>query len=180
MRAASQALTHGKIIAYPTEAVFGLGCDPFNHEAVQRLFQLKQRPLTKSMILLAPTMACVKNYTAPLAEDIYHKIEASWPGPVTWIFPANENLPTWLMGADNTIAIRITAHPVAASLVASWGTLLVSTSANISSLPPAKTAKEVEHYFANKVDYILDAAVGGALNPSEIRDARSGVVVRKS
>ena len=178
LKQATGALQAGGIIAYPTESVYGLGCDPENSVTVELLLLLKQRPGNKGLILIASSIEQLEPYIKSLDRSTLQKIEATWPGPVTWILPACKNIPPYLSREDNTIAVRVTAHPVAAALCAIADQALVSTSANISGHPPARTALQVRNIFKDKVDYIIHGATGGTGRPTEIRDASSGKILR--
>jgi len=175
------ALLHGGgVLAYPTEAVFGLGCDPHDRTAFERLFELKQRPPTQGVLLIAADFAQVERYIAldAVPAEIMQQVRASWPGPNTWIFPRSPEVPGWIAGAHSGIALRVTAHPPAAALCRAFGGALVSTSANVHGQPPARTLKAVETFFGHSLDGVLDAPVGGHANPTVIRDALSGNIVR--
>lgn len=178
LRAAVLALQHGGVIAYPTEAVYGLGCDPDNIAALQQLLQLKQRPWQKGLILLAADLAQLTPYILPLSTEQQAIVTATWPGPVTWLLPARPAVSPWLRGNSDNIAVRVTAHAQSAALARGFGKPLVSTSANRTQYPPAKTAQHVRRHFGNSLDYILHGALGGRDRPSEIRDLMSGKVVR--
>jgi len=176
-----QAIRHlkaGGIIAYPTEAVMGLGCSPANKKAVARLLALKQRPWQKGLILVAADYAQLEPFLEPLTPSIEKRIFAVWPGPVTWLLPAKPTVPYWLRGQSSKLAVRVTAHPQTVALCQHWGGALVSTSANISGQPAPKTTLKVRRTFGQSIDYILPGAVGGRQNPSEIRDAFTNTVLR--
>ena len=173
-------LRTGGIVAYPTEAVYGLGCDPGNPDAVSVLTTVKRRCARQGFILIAADLqqaiALIKMPEGQMGDTV----RASWPGHTTWVFPAGAGAPPWLTGVTDTLAVRVTAHPLAASLCRAFGSPIVSTSANLRGAPPAKTALEVrEGLPAKTVDYILCGRVGGHLTPSEIRDARDGRVLRR-
>lgn len=168
----------GGIIAYPTEAVYGLGCDPLNAATVLRLLAVKRRPIDKGLILIASRFEQLRPFLAPLSPALLAKAQSSWPGPVTWLLPARPETPVWLRGSHETIAVRITAHPVAAALCDAAGTALVSTSANRSTRPPARSALAVRVAFGDDIDYLVHGATGGRGKPTEIRSAVSGKVVR--
>ena len=178
LKLAVDALRKGGIIAYPTEAVFGLGCDPFNPAAVERLLALKQRSDSKGFILIASSWPQLEALTAPIASHLLRTALMSWPGPATWVFPADAQLPPLLKGQHDSIALRVTAHTVASALCRQFGKPLISTSANISGQPPARTAAEVYAQFGDLVDYIIDAQVGDAQKPTTIKDVLTGVVLR--
>ncbi len=174
------ALRAGGVIAYPTEAVFGLGCDPQNPTAVERLFALKQRPPTQGVLLIAADFAQVKNFIDLLAvpADAFARAQATWPGPHTWIFPRAAATPTWLTGAHSGIALRVTAHPLAAALCRAFGGALVSTSANRHGEPPARSAAAVQAAFGAELAYILPGETGGLARPTPIRDVITGDEIR--
>lgn len=178
LRQATHVIQLGGVIAYPTEAVFGLGCDPLNANAVLHLLALKHRPVAKGLVLIASDIEQLKPFMLPLKASQLHTLEASWPGPATWLVPANPNTPQWLKGNHDTIAVRVTAHPVAAALCRQLGHALVSTSANTSGTNPARTPLQVRRYFGQKLDKIIHGPVGSLTKPTTIRDLRSGRVVR--
>lgn len=178
LQRAAQTLQAGGIVAYPTEAVYGLGCDPWNETAMRRLLTLKQRPAEMGVILIASRIEQLEPFITPLDEATLTKLQATWPGPVTWIVPARAETPAWLRGAHTTIAVRVTAHPIAAALCEAAQSALVSTSANRTGEPPARDADAVRHVFGDTVDYILSGEVGGLDRPTEIRDVRTGEVIR--
>src|SRR5512143_218632 len=132
LREAVRVLHHGGLIAYPTEAVYGLGCDPRNADAVLRLLNLKQRPWQKGLILIAADLAQLDPYLLPLDEMMRARVVPTWPGPNTWLLPARVETPHWLRGEHDTLAVRVTAHPVAAALCRAFGGPIVSTSANLA------------------------------------------------
>jgi L-threonylcarbamoyladenylate synthase len=178
LRQAAQIMRSGGVIAYPTETVYGLGCDPLHAEAVFEIMELKQRPIEKGLILIGGRLEHLLPYFEPLDTRRMAAIKRTWPGPVTWLLPARADVPDWLTGGRDTIALRITSHPVATALCTQFGGAIVSTSANLAGRPPAKNALQVRRYFGATLDYILcnaDTADGTA---SEIRDGRSGCVIR--
>lgn len=178
--AAAALLRSGGVLAYPTEAVFGLGCDPYDRRAFERLFALKQRPPTQGVLLIAADFAQVESYVelSAVPDSVMQLVQASWPGPRTWIFPRSAAAPVWISGAHAGIALRITAHEPAAALCRAFGGALVSTSANPHGQPPARLAQTAVAYFGDRLDGLLDAPLGGQLNPTEIRDALSGAIIR--
>jgi len=177
---AADILRHGGVIAYATEAVFGLGCDPQNPRAIEKLLQLKQRPADKGLILIAADETQLHPYLDMPAIDaaIWQRVRASWPGPVTWLLPVAPGVSALLRGEHTALAVRVTAHPQAAALCRAFGAALVSTSANLSGHAPARTAREVFAQFGDRLDAILPGETGGADKPSEIRDARTGRILR--
>ena len=178
LRHAAETVRRGGVIAYPTEAVYGLGCDPLEHMAVRRILALKQRDAAKGLILIASDMAQLAPFMAPLPPAVSAKLAASWPGPVTWVVPAAPALPSWLSGGRSTLAVRVSAHPVVSALCDALGMAIVSTSANRSGQPAARTALAVRMQLGDGLDYILPGAVGGLNKPTEIREALTGKVLR--
>jgi L-threonylcarbamoyladenylate synthase len=178
-RHACDALRSGGLIAYPTEGVFGLGCDPFNPAGIEKIFQIKQRRGQKQFILIAASLDDLR----PLLGEIerypaYAQMCASWPGPHTWICPAADNLPPWLSAEDRTLAVRVTAHPTAAALCRAWGAPLVSTSANRSGRPPIRSAVRLMHTLGSSIDYRLPGTLGQLGRPTSIRILQSGKLIR--
>jgi len=175
---AAEVIRQGGLVAYPTEAVYGLGCDPRRQETVVRLLRVKQRPASKGLILIAADIEQLRPYLGTLDQAAEQRVRASWPGPVTWLWPARVGVPQWLRGTHDTLAVRVTAHPLAAALCRAAGTALVSTSANRAGEAPARGAQEVIERLGGEVDYVLQGPVGQRERPSEIRDARSGQTIR--
>jgi L-threonylcarbamoyladenylate synthase len=180
IREAVRRLAAGGVIAYPTETVFGLGCDPFNAAAVLRLLELKQRSITQGVILIASDFARLKPLLQPVSADIECRLTETWPGPVSWILPCLPEIPLWLRGRHHTLAVRVTSHPLARSLCEAWNGPLVSTSANPHGRPPATSALGVRMAFDASLDYILHGRVSGTGKPSEIRDGITGRMLRGS
>lgn len=174
------ALHAGGVIAYPTEAVYGLGCDPLAAAAVARLFALKQRPVGQGVLLIAAEFTQVEKYIdlAAVPSVALARAQATWPGPHTWIFPRVATTPAWLTGDHAGVAVRVTAHPLAAALCRAFGAALVSTSANRHGQPAARTAQSVRADFGTELAYILDGPTGTLERPTQIRDVISGDVLR--
>jgi len=178
LRTARRILLDGGIVAYPTEAVYGLGCDPLNAQAVLRLLELKGRSWKKGLILIASHRHQLDTWLEPLGLSMETQLAQTWPGPVTWLLPARPEVPEWLRGEHTTLAVRVTDHPLAAELCDVFGGPLVSSSANLAGHRPARSALQLQREMGDRVDYILHGAVGGLAQPTEIRDAISGEVVR--
>lgn len=174
------AFSSGQLLVYPTEAVMGIGCDPMNEEAVNKVLEIKQRPVEKGLILIAHNYSQLLPYVndSAISQDRRTAIFSAWPGAITWLLPVSASAPKWITGQFDKIAVRVTAHPVAAKLCADLNSPLVSTSANPSGLTPALTRQQAESYFADKVFYI-DGEVGGNSAPSKIIDGESGTIIRE-
>lgn len=175
------ALRQGEVIGYPTEGVFGVGCDPDNPDAIEKLLHIKQRPVEKGLILIATHYEQLLPYIdeSQLSEEQIVHVKQSWPGPVTWIMPASCQVSSWLSGQFDTIAVRVTDHPLVQELCDAFGKPITSTSANLSGQPSCMTTKEVQDQLGDKLAVVLDGMTGGRLKPSEIRDARTLAVLRK-
>lgn len=169
-----------QVIAYPTEAVFGLGCDPDSQQAVESLLQLKQRSWEKGLILIAASYQQLLPYIddEQLTDAQKEHIFSFWPGPVTWVMPARESTPKWLTGRFNSLAVRVSDHLQVRDLCLAFGKPLVSTSANLSGLEPCRTEECVYQQFGQSFP-VLSGSVGGRQNPSEIRDALTGKLFRQ-
>lgn len=170
-------LRRGGLIAYPTESCYGLGCDPDNRAAVQRLLRLKQRPQHKGLILIAARYRQVARYLLPLTPDEQAKLQNDGAQAITYLMPARPSCPRWLRGAHDTLAVRLTAHRQAKQLCLAANSALVSTSANRSGQRPARTYAECQHLFGRKV-WVLPGRVGKRKKPSTIRAWTDGKIVR--
>ena len=175
---ALRALARGGLIAYPTEAIYGIGCDPLDPDAVSRLLQAKRRRPDKGLILLAAGQAQLADFLQPLAPEWHSSLDATWPGPVTGLVPAAGWVPAGLSGRRETLAVRVTDHPVAAALCRAWGGPLISTSANRSGAPPARTALQARLRLGPELDAIVAGPTGGLRQATEIRDIRTGRILR--
>lgn len=173
------ALTKGGIIAYPTEAVWGLGCDPFNRAAVEKLLALKHRPRHKGLILVAADLHQIAPLLVGLNSNQRQHLQDTWPGPVTWLMPDPMHwIPQWAKGDFETIAVRVSAHPVVRDLCRAWGGPIVSTSANRSGEPALRSEWALRRHPLLKVDYLIPGTTQNRQKPSEIRDLNTGRVIR--
>tara|TARA_Y100000816_G_scaffold75817_1_gene51338 strand:- start:1890 stop:2393 length:504 start_codon:yes stop_codon:yes gene_type:complete len=157
------------IYAYPTEGVWGLGCLPNSEEDVKKICFLKQRALDKGFILVSGDFSHFKAYLSHLSEDLVEKAKSKWPGAHTWLVPANANVPSWIKGNSDYVALRQSVHPAIIELSEKLNSVITSTSANISSKPPAKNAQEVRNLFGEEI-FILDGELGGADKPTPIQN----------
>ena len=177
---AVDALKQGGVIVYPTEAVFGLGCDPDNQQAVEHLLAIKQRPVEKGLILIADNYGQLLKYVddAKIPMDKRADIFSSWPGAITWVMPAAKNTPKWLTGQFDTIAVRVTNHPTVKRLCQELDKPLVSTSANLSGHDTVISIAMAKNEFAEQVAFYVDEPLGGNTQPSTIKDVMTGKVFR--
>lgn len=176
----NQAVTiiqQGGVIAYSTDTVMGLGCDPGNRTAVERILWLKRRGEEKGLIVLTADLDVLKEFSQPLSETQMAKISSSSAEkPITWLLPASRSTPAWIKGKHDHVAIRLTRHPVASELCKSNGAI-VSTSANFSGYPVVEQKQHLRSWFGPHLDYVITGVPGTGV-PSEIRDLVSGEVVR--
>jgi L-threonylcarbamoyladenylate synthase len=174
-----QTLQKGGVIAYPTEALLGLGCDPDNEGAVQTLLALKERSVDKGLILVAKTYSQLLPYVndAKIPMNMRSEIFSSWPGPVTWLLPAAKQTPKWITGDSDLIAVRVSQHLVVSQLCELFGKPLISTSANVSGAKPAVNTEQLYQQF-DKTLLLVEGELGGANKPSQIRNGISGQTIR--
>ncbi len=177
---AREAVRGGGVIAYPTEAVYGLGCDPLDEQAVAHLKALKERPANKGFVLVANHFSQLAPFCGVIGNTAWQRVRQTWPGPHTWVFPRTLTCPPWLHDRSAGIAVRVSAHPVVAALCDLCNCALVSTSANLSGEPPLRTAREVEKQFGERLDCIVAGDLGGGGAPTPIRDAASGRLIRQA
>lgn len=174
---AAQICRTGGIIAYPTESVYGLGCDPLNEASVYRILELKQRRVEKGLILLTDNLQKLLPFIVISSQQQKRLVQAQQK-PTTWLVPASDLTPVWIRGAHAKVAVRITQHVAAANLCALLPYPIVSTSANPANKQPARNAMRVRQYFPDQIDAIVSAAVDVRGKPSVIRDLDTGEVIR--
>ena len=169
----------GGVIAYPTEGVWGLGCDPFDEAAVMRILELKKRPVDKGLILVASDVGQIAALVDALTPEQRATVLDTWPGPTTWLLPdPGQLVPAWIKGKFATVAVRVSAHPGVVRLCRGFGGPLVSTSANPADAPPATSRVRVQTWFGNEIDYLVPGRLGGQRGPSTIRDLHSAAPIR--
>lgn len=176
---AATAIAVGEVIAYPTESVWGLGCDPSNQQAVERLLAIKGRDPKKGLILVAANIDQFEPYLKNITQEQRNLLQTSWPGPVTWLVPHANEIPSWVSGSHKTIALRVSDHPLTKSLCEAFKGPIVSTSANPAGLAAAKSRYTVHRYFSKTIKTITPGEVGKLKKPSEIRDLLTLKVLRK-
>lgn len=174
---AALKIRDGGVVAYPTEAVYGLGCDPLDYRAVLRLLAIKQRPESKGLILLAADAEQLRPWLA-VDEAGWQTMEARWPGPFTFLATPSPLVPDWITGEFDRVAVRVSGHPVARRLAALAGTPIVSTSANVSGRPSTRNQFQVARQLAGEVDFIVTGQCNLADRPSTIIDLDTGKVIR--
>ncbi|MGI9275886.1 MAG: L-threonylcarbamoyladenylate synthase [Endozoicomonas sp.] len=175
----ARVVGRGGVIAYPTEAVWGLGCDPWNREAVHRILDIKVRPVEKGLILVGASEQQFGPLLEPLDDTLRSRLSNTWPGPLTWLIPDPSGwVPEWVRGQFDTVAIRVSNHPLVQALCKTTGRPLVSTSANRAGEEPLLTSEQVSREFGSLVDLIVEGDTGSQSTPSEIRDLQTGSIIR--
>lgn len=178
---ANQLLQQGEVLAYPTEAVWGLGCDPFNLQAFEQLLTVKNRPIDKGVIILAADVAQVQSMLDELSAEQQQRILASWQPQheraTTWLLPHKGQIPHWITGQHELVAVRVTNHPLCKAMCEHFAGFIVSTSANPAGLAPAKTLEQAQNYFAEQVHYV-DGELGQCQQPSRIIHGVTGEIIR--
>jgi L-threonylcarbamoyladenylate synthase len=177
---AARVVLAGGVIAYPTEAVFGLGCLPENRAAVERVLAIKRRSWRKGLLLIGAELAQLERFAVLPPEPRLSEVLASWPGPVTWVLPARPHAPSWITGGRDSVAVRLTDHALARDLCLGIGRALISTSANVSRRPPLRDVRVLRRELGAKVDYVLAGALGGLAKPTVIKDGRTGKILRSA
>jgi L-threonylcarbamoyladenylate synthase len=169
------AVAAGGVIAYPTEAVWGLGCDPFSEAAVSKLLQIKNRPVEKGLILVAASLDQLPALASSLTATQRRTLEETWPGPVTWLIPDPEgSIPNWIKGEHESVAVRVSAHPLVRELCDRHGGALVSTSANDAGEPEIRSQSRLTEEFGGRIDAVIAGELGDSTETSQIRDLISG------
>ncbi|GLR63264.1 L-threonylcarbamoyladenylate synthase [Marinospirillum insulare] len=175
---AAALLRQGGVLAYPTEAVWGLGCDPFNSRALQRLLLLKERDPSKGVILIAASIDQFKPWLTDITSAEQKVLDSSWPGPQTWLVKDNGYTPELIRGKHTRVALRVSNHPCVVALCEAFDSPIVSTSANTAGHPPLLSYEEIEQQFGGDVDMILKGSLGGLDRPTRITDLATGEVLR--
>jgi L-threonylcarbamoyladenylate synthase len=173
-------LRSGGLLAYPTEGVWGLGCDPHNLSAVLALLALKNRPLEKGLILVAADEQQLAPYLEHLSPQQRRTLSTTWPGPHTWLVPCNRQVPPWISGGQPTVALRVSRHPVVAALCQAYGGPIVSTSANVTGQRPAISWLDLQKFLRakRKQVVVLPGPLTHPGKPSTIQDLLTHKLVR--
>jgi len=177
-KAAAIAIHSGDLIAYPTEAIYGLGCDPDNQTSLQKLIDLKRRDSDKGLILIGSSWQQLEPFVELTDTAVLDRAQSSWPGPVTWIMPASKRCTALLTGDRSTIAVRVSAHEVVQELCNQCGHPLVSTSANVTGQTPLQSPNDIVNAFLSDIAGVVEGALGGLKHATSIFDASTGVQLR--
>jgi len=157
---AVDALKRGEVIVFPTETFYGLGADVFNESAVERVVSLKGRGPENPIPIIATDREMLRDVVTDVPTAARKLIDRFWPGPLTLVLPGKKNLPAPLLNQYGGVGVRISSHPLAASLTRELGHPITATSANPSGKEPARAIEEAIRYFAGKLEIFLD---GGRL-----------------
>jgi len=150
-----EILRKGGVIAFPTDTVYGLGADAFNPTAVERIYEIKDRPKHRQLPLLIADVERLATLAKPIPEIAWFLARRFWPGGLTLVLPKTDSLPAYL-ASGSTIAVRVPDHPVCLALIQHLGNPVIGTSANISGQPAALTAEEIGQQLGGKIDFIIN------------------------
>jgi L-threonylcarbamoyladenylate synthase len=178
IEAAVQAVEQGGLLVYPTEAVYGLGGDYRQAEVVDKILRLKQRPVDQGLILVAGHIQHILPLIQPDSGQDLAAALATWPGHITWIFPASPRVPEGVKGPNNTVAVRLSAHSGVIQLCQQLNQAIISTSANQRGQSTPTDIYSLMKMWSNEVAYYLNLPLGGSDKPSEIRLAGDGQKLR--
>jgi L-threonylcarbamoyladenylate synthase len=154
---AAQIIRGGGVVVFPTHGLYGLGADPFNTAAVERIFEIKGRQTRKALLVLIADMPALERVAMPAGAVALEAMHRFWPGRVTFVLRARKELPAALTGFGDKIGVRLVAHPVAAALVRAVGGPVTGTSANISGSGGCATVQVMDVALLTGVDLVLDA-----------------------
>jgi len=171
---AVEILSTGGIVVYPTETVYGIGCDPLNADSCRRVQSLKNRPEAKAMLLLACSREQVERMTGPLGDIPGKLAQRFWPGPLTLIVEPLRPFPDHLIGFTGGVAFRVTSHRVAGALAGTFGRPVISTSANMAGEPPVRKYRDARRLFGNSVDMVIPCGDELTGVPSTVVDCTAG------
>lgn len=167
---AAAAIRAGRLVAFPTETFYGLGAHALEASAVARVFRVKGRPAGKPLLVLVDSLAMVTRVAADIPPRARRLMARYWPGPLTLVLPAREDVPPALTGGGRTVGVRLSAHPVARALVATAGVPVTAPSANLHGAPSPRTADEVVAGLGDRIDLVLDGGRTPGGPPSTLVD----------
>ena len=177
----AQAVRQGAVFAYPSDTIWGLGCHPLHQTAVQRILDIKQRPMSKGLILLASRLSYLESYLSNnLTDREIDCLQTVTPQPTTWLVETGKHCPNWLCGQFSTIAIRLTDHPFIQQICAAIQAPLVSTSANRSGKSCVRNSVQMRKQFGDELDFIVSGFDTGCNRPSEIKSLLDRTTIRNS
>ena len=171
-------LNKGKILAHPTEGVWGLGCNALDELAFKKIYKLKKREYNKSFILLIKSYKSVEQFTEKLSNDEQDFLDEHWPGPVTFLIKYNKNFPKHLQNETGKIALRVSNHLPINTLFKGFNCPIVSTSANISGQDNINDPEKIMSTFDDADVAYYNEELGLHKRPSKIIDLSSREIIR--
>ena len=171
----TQVINAGGVIAYPTESVYGFGCDPLNKVAVNRILKIKQRSVNKGLIIIATDIKQIKPWVQNIPVNIWEKVVNSYA--TNWVLPKSDLVPYWVSGDHQTVVIRISQHQIVRDICKYLGQPIISTSVNVAGRIELSNFIKVRKQFGKHLDFIVHGKVGG-LAPCSIIDPLNNVVLR--
>jgi tRNA threonylcarbamoyl adenosine modification protein (Sua5/YciO/YrdC/YwlC family) len=170
IKSAVECLEKGGIIIYPTDTIYGIGCDIFNHKAIERICRIKQvDPLKAQLSFICGDLSDLSKYARQLSTPTYRLLKQHLPGPYTFILPASKEVPKILKSKKDTIGLRVPDHPIAQAIVSALGRPLLSASLPDGAIEAYTDPENIYDQFKNQVDIIIDGGIGGII-PSTIVD----------
>ena len=159
---AVEILQHGGVIAYPTDTMYGIGCDIFNQKAVKRIYQIKRRPKDKPFSFMCASLTNISSY-GHVGNTAYRLMRKNLPGPYTFVLAGTKLVPKIMLTKQKTVGIRVPDNPICLALIEALGNPVLNTSASIEEEDPVCSSMDVDHFFGKQVDLIID---GGAIIPN--------------
>ena len=170
-------LKSGEVIGYPTEAVYGIGCDPWNQSSVEKIAKIKGRKKRQTFLMVASSIDQLTDLID--ISRLSSQVKSSWPGHTTWLIKAKENVPYWLQDEQtNKVGVRISNHPLVRELCNEYGKPIISTSANISGKEEIKNQQEFMRTFSSDINYLVDGDLGDYDKASMIIDMETNKKIR--
>ena len=170
-------LKSGEVIGYPTEAVYGIGCDPWNQSSVEKIAKIKGRKNSQTFLMVASSIGQLTDLID--ISKLSPQVASSWPGHTTWLIKAKENVPYWLQDEQtNKVGIRISNHPLVIELCNAFGKPIISTSANVSGKEEIKNQQEFIRTFSSDINYLVDGDLGDYDETSVIIDMETNKKIR--
>lgn len=170
-------LKSGEVIGYPTEAVYGIGCDPWNQSSVEKIAKIKGRKKRQTFLMVASSIDQLTDLID--ISRLSSQVKSSWPGHTTWLIKAKENVPYWLQDEQtNKVGVRISNHPLVRELCSEYGKPIISTSANMSGKEEIKNQQEFIRTFSSNINYLVDGDLGDYDKASMIIDMETNRKIR--
>jgi len=171
-------LKTGAVICYPTEAVYGLGCDPWCETAVKKIYKIKNRVEGKPFLLIASSITQLNKLID--IEKITDEVKCSWPGHYTWLIPSKLATPKWLIDSKtNLIGVRVSNHPTVIEICNKFDNPIISTSANKSHENSINSKQDIINIFSDDIDFLVDGDLGNNKKPSIIKNMLTNKIIRK-